>query len=182
MVTARRREGPRAGGRDNPSPRPCQHAAGDQYRHRARRLRAQFHGQPALLQQSLRALSRDCDAAGKARPASLVTPALTAVFEVPEETTRRFSRMVRDRVEGQILRFDERQLLIRAAHASDRVVVIWSRMTLLAIAASLAAPLIATRTVFFLTQVANWTCILLLIVGCAALRKGSTTADLVQPA
>jgi hypothetical protein len=70
-------------------------------------------------------LSRDCDAAGVAAPGSdpfvarrhtgIVGPSLTAVFEVSPETTRRFSRLVRDHLEGQILRFDQRQLLIRAA-------------------------------------------------------------------
>jgi hypothetical protein len=37
------------------------------------------------------------------------------VFEVSPETARRFTRMVRDHLDGQILRFDQRQLLIRAA-------------------------------------------------------------------
>ena len=116
MVTARRRDRQRSGERDNPSPRPCHRAPAADYRSRARRLRARFQGQPALLQQSLRALSRDCDAArGVGRRTGVVTPALTAVFEVSEETTRRFSRMVGEHLEGQILRFERRQLLIRAA-------------------------------------------------------------------
>ena len=116
MVIARRRGWTTAGERDRPSPQPGQHAGSDAYRQQARRLRARFHGQPTLLHQSLRALSRDRDnAACIARPVTVVTPPLPAVFEVSPETVRRFSRMVRDHLEGQILRYEPRQLLIRAA-------------------------------------------------------------------
>ena len=115
MVTARRRECPQAYGHDRPSSLPRHHSGVHSYRQQARRLRARFRGRPALLQESLQTLSRNCDAAQPARPASVGTPALTAVFEVSPETVRRFSRMVRDRLEGQILRFEPRQLLIRAA-------------------------------------------------------------------
>lgn len=94
-----------------PSPR----AAGEAYRQQARRLRARLRGQPVLLQQSLHALSRDCDAARRPSLVEEVTPPLTAVFEVSPETVRRFSRTVRDHLEGQILRFEPRQLLIREA-------------------------------------------------------------------
>lgn len=71
-------------------------------------------------------------------------------------------------------------LLIRAAGVPDRVVATWSRLTLVAIAMSLLAPLRADRVLFLATQFANWSCILLLIAGCAALRRAVTLDFLVR--
>lgn len=61
-------------------------------------------------------------------------------------------------------------LLSQSIRASDRAVAIWARLTLLTIGISLIAPLNAHREIFLITQFANWSCILLLIAGCAALR------------
>lgn len=64
-------------------------------------------------------------------------------------------------------------LLARAAFAPVGAVVLWSRLALAAIAMSLAAPLHAHRGMFIVTQFANWTGILLLIAGCAAMRNSA---------
>jgi hypothetical protein len=61
-------------------------------------------------------------------------------------------------------------LLLRGINVADRSVAMWSRLTLAAVSFSLLAPLHANRGMFLLVQFANWSCILLLIVGCAALR------------
>ena len=98
-------------------PQPCR-AGTDLYRRRARRLRGRFYGQPARLQQSLRVLARDCDAQRGTRPGLAVgapRDPVPAVFAVPQDVADQFTVMVRDRLEGQILRFDERQFLLRAA-------------------------------------------------------------------
>src|SRR5688572_20280608 len=108
MVKARRIPRPDAGKRDRPSPCQGHRADADAYRRQARRLRARYHGQPARLQQSLCALSHTCDATRGVRPADLAPPPLTAVLEVPPESLRKFSAIVRDQLEGQILRFEPR--------------------------------------------------------------------------
>jgi hypothetical protein len=64
-------------------------------------------------------------------------------------------------------------LLIRCAYDPDRHVASWARITLAALICSFIAPLIADRWVFLLTQVANWTFILCLVVGGVALRTAT---------
>ncbi len=61
-------------------------------------------------------------------------------------------------------------LLGRLASSDVRAVALWSRVTLIAIVVSLVAPLQGHPGVFLVTQFANWTCIHLLIAGCAAMR------------
>ena len=118
MVKARRRAGLAAEQRDRPPrpPRAC--APADLYRRQARRLRGRFYGQPARLQQSLRVLARDYDAQrgiGSQQSMAEVRDPVPAVFAVPQDAADKFTAMVRDRLEGQILRFDERQFLLGAA-------------------------------------------------------------------
>ena len=62
-------------------------------------------------------------------------------------------------------------LLFQSAQAGDRHVATWGRLALVAIAVSLAVPLNAHRNAFLIAQVANWSCILLLVVGGAALQQ-----------
>jgi len=62
-------------------------------------------------------------------------------------------------------------LLLQAARVGDRRVASWGRLALVAIAVSLAIPLNAHRNAFLIAQFANWTSILLLIVGGAALQQ-----------
>lgn len=62
-------------------------------------------------------------------------------------------------------------LLLRLRLGTDPLVANWSRITLVAIAVSLAAPIKAGIGIFLLTQIANWACVLLLLVGCAALPR-----------
>ncbi len=64
-------------------------------------------------------------------------------------------------------------LLIRFAYDPDRYVASWSRITLAALILSFIAPLDGGRWIFLLTQVANWTFILCLIVGGVALRTAT---------
>jgi len=62
-------------------------------------------------------------------------------------------------------------LLLQSARAEDRRVATWGRLAVVAIAVSLAVPLNAHRHAFLIAQFANWSCILLLIVGGAALQQ-----------
>jgi hypothetical protein len=55
------------------------------------------------------------------------------------------------------------------------VLALWSRITVAAVAVSLALPLQASPPLFLVKQLANWACILLLIVGCAALRSSGNS-------
>ncbi len=64
-------------------------------------------------------------------------------------------------------------LLLRFAYNPDRFVASWARITLAALMFSFIAPLNADRYVFLLTQAANWTYILYLFVGAAALRTSA---------
>lgn len=61
-------------------------------------------------------------------------------------------------------------LLLRAARSGDSRVEWWARLTLAGLALSLGAPLSADRFAFLVTQMANWSCILSLIAGGAALQ------------
>jgi hypothetical protein len=72
-------------------------------------------------------------------------------------------------------------LLLRLASAPQPHVAIWSRLTLGAIALSLLAPLHVDRELFLIIQFANWSCILLLIVGCAAMRTAVSRAPVLRP-
>jgi hypothetical protein len=60
-------------------------------------------------------------------------------------------------------------LLLQAARAPAGVVAWWARLTLCALVVSLFAPMNPYRGTFLLVQAANWSCILLLVTGAAAL-------------
>jgi len=62
-------------------------------------------------------------------------------------------------------------LLVQAARAGDPRVAMWGRLTVAAIAISLAVPLNAHRNAFLIAQFANWSSILFLIAGGAALQQ-----------
>ncbi len=62
-------------------------------------------------------------------------------------------------------------LLIRFMYNPDRYIALWARVSVGSLIVSFLAPLSADRWVFLFSQVANWTCILCLIVGGAALRS-----------
>ncbi len=72
-------------------------------------------------------------------------------------------------------------LLLHAARQADRRVARWARLALVAIAVSLAIPLNAHRNAFLVAQLANWSCILLLIAGGAALQRTAFPAVRVAP-
>lgn len=80
-------------------------------------------------------------------------------------------------------------LLLQAARASSWPVAWWGRLTLAAIILSLFAPMNPNRGSFLIVQGANWSCILLLIAGGAALltsayprlRSPGTSAPLSSP-
>lgn len=61
-------------------------------------------------------------------------------------------------------------LLLRCVRSPEPAVALWARMALIAVLISLAAPLSSASGVFLFFQAANWSCILLFIVGCVALR------------
>lgn len=61
-------------------------------------------------------------------------------------------------------------LLLRCMGSAERVVVLWSRITVASILLTLAAPLSLTTWPFVIVQALNWLCILSLITGCVALR------------
>ena len=72
-------------------------------------------------------------------------------------------------------------LLFQATRTADRRVATWGRLAVAAIAISLAIPLNADRHAFLLAQFANWSCILLLIVGGAALQQTAFPAVRAAP-
>jgi len=73
---------------------------GDEYRRRARRLRAVHAGNPARLYRSLKELAAD-----QARQ----------VIAKPTSAAQEFADLVRDSMDGPILRYSARQTLLREA-------------------------------------------------------------------
>ncbi len=64
-------------------------------------------------------------------------------------------------------------LILRNLRSAEPAVAGWSRVTVATMLLSLAAPLRAEGGLFALVQLANWTCVLLFVVGCVALRQGN---------
>ena len=74
-------------------------------------------------------------------------------------------------------------LLFRSLRSHDRVLVMWGRVTIGAMLVGFVAPFSPGPALFALVQAANWTCIVSLVIGCAALRVASTgPVRPVQPA
>jgi hypothetical protein len=72
-------------------------------------------------------------------------------------------------------------LLLRVISVPDRVVTGWSRLTLAAIVISLVAPLRAAPEIFLLKQFVNWSCVLLMVSGGAALLAVTSTSTPLPP-
>lgn len=64
-------------------------------------------------------------------------------------------------------------LILRNLRSATPTVAAWSRATVATMLLSLAAPLRSEGGLFAVVQLANWICVLFLVIGCVALRQGS---------